>query len=477
MPPTGEGRPRDARIPDLHATSQGERMFRVNWVASELRSPSAVPMQSPDYVSRLGRAVRIVDLRAAEELTGPLGYIPGSDWIPMDQAMATLSTLGKDDPVVLVSRGGERAGEIAKALELRGHRFVASMMGGVVAWRQVGFATIRDATILARRGSLREENVHWEASQRNMNKDEILQHLGDPLSIRWIKLAALLVSGRLSCVDGRDDGGVIGTPGGDAGEFLLSLAAVEQVNGMRFDERSLHAMLLRRLDAFGRFYLHTDLMASNTLITALRGDRRFDEVLAHMTGPLEWRAFLASPPESVRSALLDHMVEPDCIGCGHLRLSMIRANEYGVRRQLIEDFLRTFFTLRWEGVDDNEVSVLPGAHAEGAVVNVMLEDGAEAFSRIPLISPMAEGYQMFIHHPQVSSYLRSQLVRFLTHQRDLVPLGAGAEAELMRSLDALGASQMKCTLEALAAGLPVYEVTFGESGLKVESAGEIPTPS
>ena len=32
---------------------------------------------------------------------------------------------------------------------------------------------------------------------------------------------------RLSCVDGRDDSGVMGTPGGDAGEFLLALAAVE----------------------------------------------------------------------------------------------------------------------------------------------------------------------------------------------------------------------------------------------------------
>jgi hypothetical protein len=251
---------------------------------------------------------------------------------------------------------------------------------------------------------------------------------------------------------------------------------VERVNGMRFDEHSLHAMLLRRLDAFGRFYLHTDIDASNTLVKALRADKRFDEVLAHVWEPLEWRSFLAAPPEAVRSALLDHMVEPECIGCGHLRLSMVHAAEYGVRRALIEDFLRTFFTLRWEGVDDNEVSVLPGAHAEGAVVNVMLEDGAEAFSRIPLISPMAEGYQMFIHHPQVSSYLRSQLVRFLTHQRDLVPLAAGAEGELMRSLDALGAAQMKCTLEALAAGLPLYEVTFGEGGITVEGRGEIPAP-
>ena len=37
----------------------------------------------------------------------------------------------------------------------------------------------------------------------------------------------------------------------------------------------------------------------------------------------------------------------------------------------------------------------------------------DAFSKIPLVSPMAEGSQMFLNHPQVSCFLREQLVRFL----------------------------------------------------------------
>jgi rhodanese-related sulfurtransferase len=461
-PMTEPRRFRDARIPEVNTVSQAERMFRVNWIASELRSPSGVPMHSPDYVSRLGRVVRIIDLRTPEELTGPLGYIPGSDWVPHEEALGALGHLAPEDPVVLVSRGGERASELAVKLEQRGMHFVVALMGGVIAWRQVGLSTIRDAAILGRRGRVRDATTVWESPKRHLSADEIERHVGDPLSTRWIKLAALLVSGRVSCVDGRDDSGVVGTPGGDAGEFLLSLAALERVTGRALDAASMRPLILRRLDAFGRFYLHSDVHASNALIKVMRADRRFDDALAHVWEPLEWRRFMTAPPESLRGALLEHMLEPSHIGCGHLRLSMQRAEAYGARRALVRTFLREFFALRWEGVDENEVAVLSGNHAEGAVVNVMLEDSAEAFSCIPLVSPMAEGSQMFMNHPQVAAWLRGQLVRFLARERDLVTLGAGGEAELLREVETLGATQMGHTLSALAAGLPVYDVVFDD---------------
>ncbi|CAN5120728.1 hypothetical protein BH09MYX1_BH09MYX1_66690 [soil metagenome] len=458
----------------MGSVSQAERMFRTNWVASELRSPSGISLHSPDYASRLGRSTRIVDLRTEEELLGPLGYIPGSDWIPNDEAVAKLSTLGKDEPMMLVSRGAERAGDVAKTLEDMGFRFVSALMGGIIAWRQVGFSTVRDEAILQRRGQLREINARWEASKRVLAREDVARHVGDPLSVRWIKLAALLVSGRLSCVDGRDDSGIVGTPGGDAGEFLLALAALERTSGVRVDDKTLRTLLLRRLYAFGNFYLHSDINASNALIGKLRADARFDEPLSRVSEALEWRHFMNAPPLAIRSALLEHMVEPDHIGCGHLRLSIQRAADYGVRRELVEGFLRTFFALRWEGVDENEVTILPGGHAEGAVVNVMLEDEPEAFSRIPLVSPMAQGSQMFINHPQVSRYLRKQLVRFLAVQRDIVKLGSGAEPELTRAVEEIGATQLGVTLSALAGGLPAFEATFEGEESRVESRGTIP---
>ena len=68
--------------------------------------------------------------------------------------------------------------------------------------------------------------------------------------------------------------------------------------------------------------------------------------------------------------------------------------------------------LRSAGHEETETQVLPGSHAEGAVVNVVAEHGVESFSRIPLVSPMAGGSQMFVNHPQVSAFLRGQIARF-----------------------------------------------------------------
>lgn len=463
----------DARIPDAGTVHPAERMFRVNWIAAEFRSPSGIPLLTADYVSRLGRAVRLVDLRSAVELVGPLGYIPGSDWLPEESALEALAALPDDDPVVLVSRGGERAGALALALEQRGKRFVAALFGGVIAWRQVGLLTVRDPEIFTRQAMLRAARTSWETSKGKLSMSDIEAHLGDARSLRWMKVAALLVSGRLSCVDGRDDSGVMGTPGGDAGEFLLSLAALERVTGRALDDTTLHTLLLRRLDAFGRFYLHTDLHASNLLIAAMRADRRFDAPLANVFQPLEWRRFMASPPTAVRAAMLEHMVQPQHIGCGHLRLAMQHPERYGIRPRLIEAFFRSFLSLRWQGHEDNEIAVLPGGHAEGAVVNVVVEHEVDAFSKIPLVSPMAEGSQMFINHPQVSRFLRGQVARFLSRQGDRVTLGAGGEAELNAVLEELGAVQLAHTLSSLAGSLPIYEVRFDDTSARVTAQGEV----
>jgi rhodanese-related sulfurtransferase len=466
---TIDERPEDPRIPAVGTVSPAERMYRINWLAAELRSPSGVPLLSPEDVARLGHAARLVDVRRPDELVGPHGYIPGSDWLPLERAKDILAGRHADEPIVLISRGGERAGDIAKDLERQGKRFVAAMMGGVVAWRQVGFAVTREKAILDREAQIGAPRTKaFEAQKRALSCDDVAEHLGDASSIHWVKLAAILVSGHLSCVDGRDGSGVIGTPGGDAGELLVTLAALEQATGRRIDDAELRELLLCRLDAFGRLYLHTDVHASNALIAALRADRRLDDALKGVFHPLEWRKFMASPPEAVRPVLLEHMLRPEHLGCGHLRLSLQRSNDYGVRPELVESFLRQFFTLRWEGVAEHAVAVLPGGHAEGAVVNIMLEDDAEAFSHVPLVSPMAGGSQMFLQHPQVATYLRNQLVRFLAQYEEVnVP---ALEARLAE----LAGIQLGHTLKALASGLPIYETLLTRSQVKVTERGRVP---
>jgi rhodanese-related sulfurtransferase len=97
--------------------------------------------------------VRLIDVREGNEINGPLGHVPGADWVPFDDVGAIADRLHRDAPVVLIARGDERAMKGAKLLEEKGMRMAAAMMGGMVAWKALGFATTREQKILTRRAS------------------------------------------------------------------------------------------------------------------------------------------------------------------------------------------------------------------------------------------------------------------------------------------------------------------------------------
>lgn len=465
----------DHLIPAIGEATSEERMLRANWLSGLERSPNGFPLQWPELVARQGRSVRIVDVREPEELTGPLGYIPGCDWIPRDRVPTLVERLDRDEKVVLVSRAGERSGPMARELEMRGMRFVASMVGGMVAWRSLGFATIRDPAILRRRDELRTITPPSPVTGP-LSIEAVREHIGDPHSVRWAKMASLLLHGRLSCVDGRDETGVIGTPGGDSGELALALTALERVTGKALSRSAIAEILHRRIDTFGRFYLHGDVHAANELIKALRADARFEQALVGVFEPMSWRRFFARPPEDVRELLIEYMAQPPHIGCGHLKLMIQEHARYEARPELVRDLLRSFHRLRWSGAPETELVPLPGGHAEGAVVNVRVHGELRSYTPIPLVSPRGSGTQMFVNHPQVASRLREEMASFLVEQGDLGGAHEGQRDALLQAIGELAGMQMGLTLGRLAKGLPIYDVTFARGGeFTVEQVGVVPS--
>jgi rhodanese-related sulfurtransferase len=464
----------DSLIPPIGSASEAERMFRVNWVANLKRTPSGVPFVTADFTAKQGRRVRLVDVRKSEELTGALGYIPGSDWIPLERVGTLADRLNVDDPIIVISAGEERSHDAAAMLARAGMRFVAYMVGGVMSWRDLGYSTTRDPSILDRRDVLRKIDDGRQAPPEHVTAEHVQKHVGDALSVKWIKLPALLVRGLVSCVDGRDDSGVIGSPGGDAGELLVGLRALEKMLHRELSDSEVATLLARRLDIFGRFYVHTDVDASNDAIRTVRADPRFDGYLDSVEESLEWRKFMASPPRAVREALLEHALQPAHVGCGHLRLAMTRPSDYDTREALVAALLRSFHQKRWDGAPELEEVALAGGHTERAVLNVRIEGPLMAFSRIPLVSPAVGGAQVFVHHPRVTSYLRKQLAAFLALQTDIwgTPSRSIDAGELHIEMERLGSMQLGKTLATLAKGLPIYDVTFhSDKGVDVRASG------
>jgi rhodanese-related sulfurtransferase len=425
-----------------------------------VNAPAGAPLVPPLFVAEHGLGVRIADIRPRHEATGALGYIPGCVFLDI----GALERLSEDDdasPLVLVCGDGAAAAKAALRLEAAGTRHVAAMSGGVAAWRARDLYTSRDPAGV--HGTpFREPDADADAGPITLER--VRDHVGDPRSVRWIRLLSLINHSRLSCIDGRDERAIVGSPGGDGGEFLLLLGALEALTGQRLDDETVARGLLAHLDAFGRFYMHTDMHALDALSGALRADPRLEPAVAGLTQPEEWSGFLRRPAPELRPLLLDYLVDPAHIGCGHIRLMLQHSDEYGVRKEIVLAFLRAFFRLTWEGAPELGLSVLPGDHDEAAILSVSLEEQVWALSRVPLIAPSCHGRQMFVNHPDVSSYLRRATVRSFVRHAGHSSVEPGMEPSLLEAAEELAKRQLGVTAGHLAKGLPIFDAVFAGDG-------------
>lgn len=456
-------------VPMPAGISPAERLLRVHWLSTLRRTESGTPELGPEVIVELGRRVHVIDIRYEEELTGPLGHIPGAVWVPLAEIAAVAERLPPEAPVVIVSRTGSRSAGAARALEAAGMTWVASMRGGMVAWKNFGFATTRDASFrertaatLSDAGRAPEQPAPVDDGEPPpiLKLEQIRDHVGDPRSVQWVKMAAFLLHGKISCVDGRDDHGVVGTPGGDAGELLLAVAATEALTGRTIARPAFAALLSAYLDTFGHFYVHTDTAAGNRFIASMRADPVLGpELPPPSMEAFQWRRYLMEPPEHLRPLMLEHVGLPEHIGCGHLRLMSQHGEEYGVRPELVRWFFQEYFTIRWNGAVEAEFVVLGGGHREGAVVNVRLGDEIWPFTRVPLVSPACGETQMFVNHPEVAAFLRRQIAAFMT-TRPETGLHRGDLDPLLDQMTAMAGRQLASTLGRLAQGLPVFDIRF-----------------
>lgn len=292
----------------------------------------------------------------------------------------------------------------------------------------------------------------------SLNTADVTNHIRKDGVVKWTTLAHVLVDGAQSCVDGREPGAVLGTPGGDAGEYLLALATIEKLTGAPIPDDEIPRVFQRFLGHFGRFYMHTDSHA----VAHLAADLGKNPTFAHLAGDGARTEALVRQPGALAEALLPYLIRPANVGCGHLKLILLHPGDYGVRRGLAEEFMRTVFRAIWNGADINYV-VLQGGHAEGAVVQVTAGKSKHAFTRVPMVAPCHGDTQMFVNHPKVVEWLRHQTALFLVDEE---PLLKGVDPEAFVSqINTLAGTQLGETLGHLAKGLPIYQARVTEAGV------------
>jgi glyoxylase-like metal-dependent hydrolase (beta-lactamase superfamily II)/rhodanese-related sulfurtransferase len=103
-----------------------------------VRTFGGVPEVEPTWVAEHRRAVTLLDVREAAELTGDLGRLPETLHVPLGELRARLAEVPRERPIVALCRSGRRSAQASAILEKAGVRDVASLAGGMIRWRALG---------------------------------------------------------------------------------------------------------------------------------------------------------------------------------------------------------------------------------------------------------------------------------------------------------------------------------------------------
>jgi uncharacterized membrane protein YdjX (TVP38/TMEM64 family)/rhodanese-related sulfurtransferase len=84
------------------------------------------------------KAIAVIDVRAPEEFTGPLGHIRGARNLPLDELPHRVKDLGSpaEAPIIVVCHTDRRSARAAVMLDGAGFRDVAVLRGGMVGWNK-----------------------------------------------------------------------------------------------------------------------------------------------------------------------------------------------------------------------------------------------------------------------------------------------------------------------------------------------------
>lgn len=210
----------------------------------------------------------------------------------------------------------------------------------------------------------------------------------------------------------------------------------------------------------GNFYIHTDTDAM-AFVESRSGVTDLDVTL---------------PPTDKQDAVLEALLEPQGIGCPHLRAIMENPDMYNVREDLVKMFVTHIFRTLWDPTEPlrkrmrvyiyhaPEIGGLPN---EAAWVNFKVGDVCKKEGLQPVFPPWSDGVSVLVNHPQAVDRLHNETALFIKGLTG----GTASSLDLVPKLKAKYVAWDGITKGLLAAtqGLPVFDVEISSVPLPAAS--------
>ena len=133
------------------------------------------------------------------------------------------------------------------------------------------------------------------------------------------------------CLDGRIAEGILGTPGGDAGEFVLGLLVYQDLSHMDLNQTAVDQYFEAYLRCMEMplFYMCTDQAS-----------------LDHLKKELAITDLdIFSPDKSIQDDLLEALIEPQNVGDSHLKMMLEYPELYSIEKDVVEYYITSFYTM------------------------------------------------------------------------------------------------------------------------------------
>ena len=289
-------------------------------------------------------------------------------------------------------------------------------------------------------------------------------------NLNWTTVAEIESVGELSCIDGRHNHCVVGAPGGNIGEIILILSAAERLTNIEFNSHNIDQILANYASTFGRFYMHTDTHAVRQLLQSISHDDELSSWANDYNGEVDlFFADIAALDKNKSNRLMEYLLMPQHIGCGHIKLLVSHPEQYQVRPQLLIQIITSFFRLMWLGNTRMHWEMLDGEHDEKQVVVIDAEEDLQNESNIPFACHQ-DNEQQFVHHSAVRRYFHKRDAKFIINFIEYLDKVPPTLSVLIDEIERQSDLQLSHTVNALAKDLPVIKVVVEGNNILTENA-------
>jgi len=273
-------------------------------------------------------------------------------------------------------------------------------------------------------------------------------------NLHWVKLGELEEHGELSCIDGRHNHCIIGAPGGNMGEFILLLSAIEQQLNIQLENSLIDSLLNEFLNSFGKFYMHTDTHAVQNLLQESTQIKALSKWTSHFNNAEAFFDALQTLDEKKAKHILPLLLSANNIGCGHIQLLIKNSKLYRTRTALVEMTLKNFFLQLWKGNKKIHYAMLEGEHNEKCVINIDSQHEINENTLVPYICNKNKESK-FVNHSVARHFFLQQGSTLLTKIARQHNINIDQQT-LFEEAIKLSVFQLNSTLDKLATDLPTF---------------------